>query len=358
MTQDRPVKKRKATYLKRKEEQNALQDQIRALQQQLQELQANNGGGVSQLAQLTASVGLNVALKQSVEQQQLGVAAAQSLVSRRLQDESGSPVNVYIHLGREWVERRATLVEMKGERLDRGFRYVTARCQHLHALKPHFSEERFEDANGDFCCLRNEVIPFPGIQSVRKVFDAVKFTMNTLEISISEQLGHITVRDDYDVVEADSFISNYRLASGIDSGVTTELNAVAFGRFVEDPDRFGGQPYAVVAIDSVDQDDLHPYHPHECVRKGINGTVVVIPVSRRISDSRKVRLGEDTKKTRTEGSSNEDKMEVEVVMLRSFFVKICRPEFEVSELVTQELQDTIARWGDVVLQAVRRIVYA
>uniref|UniRef100_H3GW15 Uncharacterized protein n=1 Tax=Phytophthora ramorum TaxID=164328 RepID=H3GW15_PHYRM len=193
MTQDRPVKKRKATYLKRKEEQNALQDQIRALQQQLQELQANNGGGVSQLAQLTASVGLNVALKQSVEQQQLGVATAQSLVSRRLQDESGSPVNVYIHLGREWVERRATLVDMKGERLDQGFRYVTARCQHLHALKPHFSEERFEDANGDFCCLRNEVIPFPGIQSVRKVFDAVKFTMNTLEISISEQLGHITV---------------------------------------------------------------------------------------------------------------------------------------------------------------------
>ncbi|OWZ05942.1 hypothetical protein PHMEG_00021878 [Phytophthora megakarya] len=286
-------------------------------------------------------------MKNAVEHNQLGVAAAQSLVSQWLQGHSGNPMNVFIHLGQEWTERRQTLLDMKDERLARGFRYVSARCQHLDGLKPHFSEERFEDANGDFCCVRNEVIPFPGVQSMRKVFDAVKYTLNTLEISISEQLGHITVRDDYDVVETDSFICNYRLASGIDSGVTTELNAVAFGQYVENPSGLRKEPYAVVAIDSVDQDDLHPYHPHECVRKVINGTVVLIPVPCRKSSNRS---------TQTEEKNESD--DVEIVMLRYFFVKTCRPEFEVSELVTQELRDTITRWGDVVLQAVRRIIYA
>lgn len=243
-----------------------------------------------------------------------------------------------IRLGREWTERRETLLSMKDERLARGFRYVTARCQHLDALKPHFSEEKFEDVNGDFCCVRNEVIPFPGVQSMRKVFDAVKFTLDTLEISISEQLGHITVRDDYDAVEADSFTCNYRLSSGIDSGVTTELNAVAFGRYVEKPTAISKEPYAVMAIDSVDQDKLHPYHPQECVRKMLNGTVVLVEVPN--------------------GVKGQVNTEVEIVMLRSFYVKTCRPEFEVSDAVMKELRNTTTRWGEVVLETVRRIVYA
>ncbi|KAG3115727.1 hypothetical protein PI124_g5782 [Phytophthora idaei] len=250
MLRDAGTKKRKATYLRRKEEHDALQDQIQEIERQLTELRAKNDGGVTQLQVLIAAVGLNTTMKNAVEQQQLKVAMAQSSVSQWLQNQSVHPMNNFIHLGREWTERRETFLSMKDERLARGFRYVTARCQHLAALKPHLSEERFEDADGNFCCVHNEVIPFPGVQSMRKVFDAVKFTLDTLEISISEQLGHITVRDDYDVVGADSFICNYRLASGIDSGVTTELNALAFGQYVEHLSVVNGEPYAVVAIDS------------------------------------------------------------------------------------------------------------
>ncbi|KAL3660357.1 hypothetical protein V7S43_014511 [Phytophthora oleae] len=337
--------KRKATNVKRKEEQQALQEQIQALEQHLAALKAHQDGGASQLKELYESVAVNEAMKTVVDQHQLAVANAQSLVSQWLQSHSRNPMGSCIHLGREWTERRETLLGMKDERLARGFRYVIARCQHLDALKPHFSEEKFEDANGDFCCVRNEVIPFPGVQSMRKVFDAVKFTLDTLEISISEQLGHITVRDDYDAVEADSFTCNYRLTSGIDSGVTTELNAVAFGRYVEKPAAVSKEPYAVMAIDSVDQDDLHPYHPRESVRKVLNGTVVLVAVPRRQHGVKKE-------------AEEQGNTEVEVVMLRSFFVKTCRPEFEVSEAVIQELRNNTTRWGEVVLEAVRRIVYA
>lgn len=72
-------------------------------------------------------------------------------------------------------------------------------------------------------------------------------------------------------------IIGYRLISGLDCGVTTEQNGVAFGHYFE---RSSEDPYAVLTIDSVDQDDLHPYHPHEHVRKVINGTVVLLVVPR------------------------------------------------------------------------------
>jgi hypothetical protein len=334
--------KRKATYLKRKEEQATLQDEVVRLQRQVADLQSEKDKGAQTLSE---SIDLNAALKDTLEQQRLAVATTQSLLSRQVR--TGNPLNIHIRLGRGWNERRETLQSMKDERLAQGFRYVTARFHHLDALQPHFSEERYEDAQGDYCCSRNEVIPFPGVGSMSKVFDAVKFTMNTLEISVSEQLGHITVRDDYDAVEADSFIANYRLASGIGSGVTLELNTVAFGQYIEDPSMFEGKPYGVLALDSVDQDDLHPYRHKECVRKVISGTVVLIPVPRRKSSTRKAssgKAGDDT--------------DVDIVMLRSFFVKTCQPEFEVSETVNQELRDTSTRWGDVVLQTIRRIIYA
>jgi hypothetical protein len=337
---------RKPTYLKRKEEQAALKDEVERLQRQVADLQAEKDGG---FRILNKSMGLNAALKDTLEQQRLAVATTQSLMSRQLQ--TGNPLNIRIHLGREWTERHEMLQGMKDERLAQGFRYVIARNQHLDILKPHMSEEQFEDAQGDFCCVRNDVIPFPGVRSMRTMFDALKITLNTLEICISEQLGHITVRDDYDVMGTDSFIANYRLASGINSGVTTELNVVACGQYFEEPNMFGGEPFGVLAVDSVDEDDLHPYHLKECVRKVIHGTVVLAPVPSRKSTSRKGSSGKG-------GDTARDETDVEIVMLRSFFVKTCQPEFEISETVNQELRDTATRWADVALQAARGLIYS
>ncbi|RLN51600.1 hypothetical protein BBJ29_009342 [Phytophthora kernoviae] len=276
MPQSRTAKKRKATYLVRKEEQESLQEQIQTLQQQLQDLQDN---GETQRRDLYASVGENAALKDAVDQQHFAVAGAQSLMSEWLQNQNRNPMRMHIHLGQEWTARRETLLAMKDERLARGFRYVTARCQHLAPLKPQFSEERFEDANGDTCCIRNEVIPFPGVESLKKVFDAVRFTIDTLEIAVSEQLGHMTLRDDYDTVDDGTFISNYRLVSGLDCGVTAELNAVVMGQYVE--------------------------------------------------------TGKVTRK-KAKSIKGDQEEEVVIVMMRSLFMKTCHPEFDISEAAMQE----------------------
>ncbi|KAG7380054.1 hypothetical protein PHYPSEUDO_007830 [Phytophthora pseudosyringae] len=297
MTQERrPVKKRKSTYLCRKDESNALQGQVRELQRHVETQQANRK------QELYEVVGLNVNSSSSTWQR------------RRVWWASGSGTG------------RAT-------------QWPSPFVLHLDALKPHFSEERFEDASGDFCCVRNEVIPFPGVQSMHDVFEALKFTMDTLEISISEHLGHLTIRDDYDTVDESAVISNYRLRSSNDSGVTTELNAVAFGQQIQSPGEFGGQQCTVVSLDSVYQDD------HECVRKELNGSIVLVPVHRKSCNE----------ETKTVGGEED---EVVIVMLRSFFVKTCHPRFDVSEVALQDLQDNVTRWGDVVVQAVRKMIYA
>lgn len=327
---DAPNKKRKATYLVRKEEQQALEKQVHALQQQLQALQ---DGGEQQRRELLQSLGLNAALRDAVDEQHSDVAEAQSLLSEWLQ--RSRPATTRIHLGTDWRGRRETLLSMKDERLARGVRYVSARCRHLKPLRPQLSEERFEDDNGDFCCVRNEVIPLPGVQSLRKAFDAVRFTVDTMEISITEQLGQMTLRDDYDTVDEGAFITNYRLATTMESGMTSEANVVLFAQIVE-----GEEPYGIVAIDTVDQDDLHPYNLDECTQKEVHASVLLLPVKKTQSN---------------QPGSDED--ETVIVVMRSYSVKACRPRFSISERAMQELRDSVSRWGDVVLEALRRAVY-
>ncbi|KAG7377489.1 hypothetical protein PHYPSEUDO_011543 [Phytophthora pseudosyringae] len=71
--------------------------------------------------------------------------------------------------------------------------------------QPQLSDERFETANGDTCCVIFQTIQLPGVKSPQQVYDALLFSVNNAEISISERLGHVTVRDDYEGVDGNIF---------------------------------------------------------------------------------------------------------------------------------------------------------
>eukprot|EP00644_Phytophthora_capsici_P014716 jgi/Phyca11/50766/gw1.53.351.1 len=92
-----------------------------------------------------------------------------------------------------------------------------------------------------------------------------------MEISISEMLGDITVREDDDSTASDAF-SNHRLVSTMSHGVNVEKNIVKFFKLVEGDgdDQEGNAPYALVATDSVDVDDMYPYVPEKRIRMDIN----------------------------------------------------------------------------------------
>lgn len=251
-----------------------------------------------------------------------------------------------MHLPRDREQRRQTILGLKDDQFARVYEYISARGRHLDLSKPHFSEERFEDADGSSCCLRYEVVQFEGVQSLRQVFDALVFFMFNIEISISETLGDITLREDYDSVDGDALASNHRLISKDATGATIEMNAVAFGQYFPGGDANTQAPYAIGSTIAVDEDDLYPYQPHERIRKDVSAGVLLTELRRKSQSTAEV-----------PASANGKDGELVVVLQRAGFVRHPRPPFELSVQTMKQLQDGIVRWGDVMLKSMRATLY-
>ncbi|RLN75329.1 hypothetical protein BBJ28_00003216 [Nothophytophthora sp. Chile5] len=226
----------------------------------------------------------------------------------------------------------------------RGCQYVAARSQPLDLLKSHFSDHRYEDAVGNLCGERFEFVHFAGAQSLRQVFDAVKFFMTNVEINISERLGHTTVREDCNGMDEATSIPNCRLVSETNDGVTFEMNSVAFAEYFEHREEFDGRPCAVMVADSVDVDDLYPYNPSERVRRDASVAIVFTEVKRR---------------RRTGNAAESDDEELVVVMQRAAFSKVYCSELEVADASAMDaLQEGVSNWGDVMVQTIRGFIQA
>ncbi|RLN74397.1 hypothetical protein BBJ28_00013730 [Nothophytophthora sp. Chile5] len=350
----RKTKKRKATYIVRKEEQSALQQEIERLESQVAVLKTRSlppeeAARADPVLQRREAE--NAALTTVLRHQQLHVANAQSLLSRCLHTHT---LYSRICLTKNWSERRETLRLLRAEKLRNAYEYIMARSSHSQPEKMQLSDERFETAQGDLCCVRFETVHFRGVESLQQVYNAVIFYLTNMEISISERLGHITVRDDYDSIEGTAY--NSRIASTEECGITTEMNAVSFPQlFGKDEFALGIGPCALVATDCVDEDELYPYKPNERVRKDISGAVL-LTVGRRKprgkSDKPKHLLQVDP--TKLDG---EEEGELVVTMRRAAFLKLHHPQFPVSAFALQEMHEGIARWGDVMLKTVRSVVY-
>lgn len=252
-----------------------------------------------------------------------------------------------MHLPRDRDRRRETILALKDAQFERVYEYISARGRHLDLSKPHFSEERFQDTDGAACCLRYEVVQFEGVQSLHQVFEALAFFMFNMEISISETLGDITVREDYDSLDGDALLSNHRLISGDVSGATVEMNAVALGQYFPGGDANAQGPYAVASTITVDEDDLYPYCPNERIRKDLSAGVLLTELRRKQSST-------DVPPAVTNGRDNG---EIVVVLQRAGYVRHHRPPFELSPKTTKQLQDGIVRWGDVMLKSMRATLY-
>ncbi|KAE9042316.1 hypothetical protein PR002_g3982 [Phytophthora rubi] len=306
-----PVKKRKPTYLVRKEEEKALRDELVHL-----------------------------------EAQQLGVAAAQSLMMEGSRTQCSHPLCPRICFKKDWDERRATLVAIWDEKLQNAYNDVVTRSLHMNDGADRESNKKFETDGGDICFKGVSVIHFPGVKSLRQVFEALCFYLNNMEISISERLGHITVRDDYDVIEGLAF--NSRITSRDGNGITTESNTIVLMQIFEDGDpHFGGKPCAIVASDCVDQDERYPYRSSDHVRKDISGAILLT--------ARTQKTGNDGPEG---GSQSTDKDEIVVAMHRTGVLKLHRPEFPMSPLAQQEMEDGIADWVNVMIKTMREVLHS
>jgi hypothetical protein len=208
-------------------------------------------------------------------------------------------------------------------------------------MTPQHSDERYETPEGDACCASVEVAHFAGVQSVQQVFNALKFFADNMEIVISERLGHTTLREDYDAIENCAF--NARILSRNDKGVRIENNVVGFAVCDEDS-RFNQESCAVVAVDSVAQDALHPYVSSERVRRDISVAIVLTANERKI------------KKEGYSAAAPEEGLVV--TMRRVSFLKLYRPELSMSKGTMQELQMGMSQWGDLMMKTMRDVLSA
>lgn len=249
--------------------------------------------------------------------------------------EDSNPLHTYIHLGKDWGERRKTLMAMKETKIRSAFEYVKARSHFLDPLKPHNSEERFENSSGDLCCARFETIQFEGVESVKQVYDALHFYILNIEISVSEHLGHITLREDYDSV--DKSISNFRLLSA-PCGINVEMNLVTFTKYFDSHELSGGKPCGVITFDCVDKDELYPYSPKERVRKDVAHVIVLTP------------------HTRPKRNGAEGEEELVVVMAIGKFLKLRHAGFDIPPPVVQALRDGMC-WSPVLVTTVNKLLH-
>ncbi|OWZ00052.1 hypothetical protein PHMEG_00028840, partial [Phytophthora megakarya] len=293
-----------------------LKEEVRQLQHELAQL--------NPIPQVACA---NVAMTAAIRQQQLQVAGAQSAFSPLLEPH---PLYSRIYLNKNWDDRSKTLVGLREQKFKTALQYVKARSQ---MATSQLSDERFENANGDVCCVIFQTIHLEGVNSLQQAYNALLFSINSAEISISERLGHLTVRDDYEDPEGN--ISNGRLVSTNDDGISTEMNCIMMTQLFDSSDGICGESCGIVVIDSVDEDDLYPYLPSERVRKDVSAAFVLTP----------------------EKSKNGEK-ELGVTLRRAAFVKIHRPKFELSEASWQVLQQDAAVWGEVVVRSIRSLVYA
>ncbi|RLN97912.1 hypothetical protein BBJ28_00018514 [Nothophytophthora sp. Chile5] len=325
------TKEEAATSLKQA---NEFRDHVRKLESEVAVLKARSSpvkDAIEMDLILQEAIAENAKLLYSTKSQQLHVAKAQSLVFRCLGDQQSHPLYTRIRLSKDWDKRRNTLMAMREKKLQTAYDFVMTSNDLTDSQKMQFSDSQFETAQGDYCGMRFGTVKFPGITSVQKVYDAVMFYFSSHEISISERLGHISVRDDYDAI--DESVYNYRIISTNERGVVTEVSSLLFPRLSNDGS------CGMIAIDSIDEDELYPYSPSERVRKDISATAV-ITLSRIKS---KIHGEED---------------ELMVTMRQAAFLKIHRPEIPMSEIAQRKLYDGIMNWGDVMLKSVRSIVYS
>lgn len=252
------------------------------------------------------------------------------------------PLESHIYLGADWGERHATLLALKPARLQAARQFMAERTRFLAPSAPYAESARFVNADGDLCALRLDIVPFEGVGSVKAVLDALLFFLFNMEISVTEVLGDVTVREGEGIRQQG--VSQNRLISSMGSGdVQVEINSATFCELFEQPASAGGD-VGVIAANYISDDELYPYSPGTRLRNDIVAAMTVAHESR-------------TAVVTTAAGETQTREEAVVVLKRSVFMNLRRTALPVPPLVLQELRERTEGWCDAMVKTARGILY-
>lgn len=181
-----------------------------------------------------------------------------------------TPMESYIHLGRDFDNRRHTILALREEKLDMTFKYIEQKSQGLNLDQPYQYSDMFEKFGKNYCV--NFAISKYEDVGVLAVAGAIYEQIAGKDEALASSMGCLTVRESYDQIRCN--FMHQRIVSSMqwnDDEVTTmpdvESNALFYSRFEDN--------VAIMATDYIDQDDLHPYQDSERIRKDVSSGVVL-----------------------------------------------------------------------------------
>ncbi|OWZ06108.1 hypothetical protein PHMEG_00021686 [Phytophthora megakarya] len=349
----KPKKPRKRTYYMRKEELAVLGHEYEKLQMEIQKFK-NQNAILEDREKVRRQEDENREIRHVIHAQRLAFANTQSMIAQYMRVQDHSPFETFIRLGKDPVQRHATLSAMKKRKLHDALQFLVARRRFMDPSTAFSDNQKFENTHGDFCYMGFDVTPFVGVDSARRVFDVLLNFSDNLEISLSELMGDITIRVNDD--HWDSSVSQQRLVTNVANLSEMETNTAMFSEYHErhGPDALGvelpnevedlgalshGDELGVLACDFVNEDELYPYMPDCRIRQDVTVLMLVTTCTRP-----KVRLLNQT------GPVELDRV---VVLTRWSLLRIRKSLIQLPFEATQRLRNGIEQMGEAMLNNVR-----
>ncbi|KAE8881662.1 hypothetical protein PF005_g1745 [Phytophthora fragariae] len=181
-----------------------------------------------------------------------------------------TPMESYIRLGKDFNERRKTILSLREEKLDMTYKFIEQKAAGLDINQPYQYSDTFEKF-GKHYCVNFAISKYDGV-SVFQVGRAIYEQIAGKDEALNNAMGSTTIRESFDTIKCN--FMHQRIVSSMhwdgedaDKMPDTESNAIFFCRF--------GDNSAVLATDYIDQDDLHPYDTSNRIRKDVSSGVVL-----------------------------------------------------------------------------------
>ncbi|KAH7462069.1 uncharacterized protein KRP23_13932 [Phytophthora ramorum] len=289
-------KGRKPTYLIRKEEKGELTVEIERLKAQLEYLK--HTASIEPECYARALVRRtdnkffeqemhNHLLREAVRNQHFQLFSAQSALSELTYSiqQNQCPINTFIHLGCDIQQRRSVLENMKAAKLRDAKQLMDKRMQFLR----EHAEQRRETAqfpidSGALCSVVFDVTPLDGdveADDIARAFNSASEYIKRMGTMMPPYAG-----GDTGVVHGRLQVDTSPEMPTESSFVVLELQmpkvAPTQSESSENSTERHMDPLGVVVLDSVDEDELHPYTPSQFLREDVNAVITISKGSRRV----------------------------------------------------------------------------
>ncbi|GLE05779.1 hypothetical protein PINS_up014827 [Pythium insidiosum] len=181
-----------------------------------------------------------------------------------------TPIESYIHLGKNLEERRQTILNLREDKLDMTYKYIEEKARGISPDQPYQYADVFERF-GKWYSVHFAVSKYDDVE-VGQVVKVVYDQMAGKDESLAQAMGCLTIRESYDSIKCNflhqRIVSSLKWSDQFEEGLPElESNSLFLCRFAGDT--------AVFATDYIDQDDLHPYMSKDRIRKDVTSGVVL-----------------------------------------------------------------------------------